>query len=294
MYLDHFGLTEYPFGLTPDPDFLFDDARHQAALQTLLLALDGGEGFVKVTGEVGTGKTLLCRRLLAALPADAVSAYILNPRLEPAALLRTLAAELGLQADPAAEEHALYGLIESELLQLAADGRRVVCCIDEAQALPPASLEALRLLSNLETRKSKLIQIVLFGQPELDTLLQAEALRSLASRLGFGAQLQGMPRADLGRYLQHRLVVAGWKGHAVFTAPAVWLLWQASGGVPRSANLLAHQCLMLAFGSGRHTVGWRDALTVCLERWQLLRKAPGQGPLRQPLWQLLKLIHGGH
>lgn len=275
MYLDHFGLSEAPFGLTPDPDFLFLDAQHEAALQTLLVALEGGEGFVKVTGEVGTGKTLLCRRLLDAQPPEVVSAYLLNPRLKPAALLRALACELGLQPDAKLDEHALYRVLEAELLRLAADGKRVVCCIDEAQALPAASLEALRLLSNLETRKRKLIQVALFGQPELDDMLAAPALRSLASRMGFGARLQGMSRADFQRYLQHRLNVAGWQGDCVFSTSATWLLWHASNGVPRTANLLAHQCLMLAFGRGSHVVGWVDAWAVCRERTQLLHGQPG-------------------
>lgn len=270
MYLQHFGLGEAPFGLTPDPDFLFLDHQHEAALQTLLVALADGEGFVKVTGEVGTGKTLLCRRLLAALPQDVSSAYLLNPRLQPEALLRALCAELDLQAPTAADEHTLYRLIEAELLRLAAQERRVVVCIDEAQALPAASLEALRLLSNLETRKRKLIQIALFGQPELDALLRTPALRSLASRMAFGARLDGMSRSSFGCYLQHRLMVAGWKGPRVFSPAATWWLWRASRGVPRRANLLAHQCLMLAYGRGLRTVGLRDALIVSRERAALL------------------------
>lgn len=270
MYLQHFGLIESPFGLTPDPDFLYLDAQHQAALQTLLLALDNGEGFVKVTGEVGTGKTLLCRRLMAALPSHVVSAYIFNPRLDPHGLLRALACELGLKPDAHDGEHTLYQLIESELLQLAANGQRVVCCIDEAHALPTRSLEALRLLSNLETRKRKLLQIALFGQTELDDMLRTPALRSLASRIAFGAKLQGMPFADFRRYLHHRMTVAGWRGHPVFSMAAASLLWRASGGVPRTANLLAHQCLMLAYGRGEHEVGVGDALAVWRERWRLL------------------------
>lgn len=270
MYLKHFGLIENPFGLTPDPDFLYLDGQHQAALQTLLLALDNGEGFVKVTGEVGTGKTLLCRRLMAALPGNVVTAYIFNPRLDPVGLFRSLATELGLHPDPHDGGHTLYQLIESELLQLAANGQRVVCCIDEAHALPTRSLEALRLLSNLETRKRKLLQIALFGQTELDDMLRTPALRSLASRIAFGAKLQGMPFADFRRYLDHRMAVAGWGGQAVFSLAAASLLWRASGGVPRTANLLAHQCLMLAYGRGEYEVGVGDALAVWRERWRLL------------------------
>lgn len=278
MYLQHFNLIENPFGLTPDPDFLYLDAQHQSALQTLLLALEHGEGFVKVTGEVGTGKTLLCRRLMSSLPSNAVTAYIFNPRLDAVSLLRTLALELGLTPDPHDGGHTLYQLIESELLQLAARGQRVVCCVDEAHALPKRSLEALRLLSNLETRKRKLLQIALFGQPELDDMLRTPGLRSLASRIAFGAKLEGMPFSDFRRYLHHRMVVAGWRGHPVFSVAAASLLWRASGGVPRTANLLAHQCLMLAYGRGEHEVGVGDALAVWRERWKLLGGPVHRGP----------------
>ncbi len=269
MYRPHFGLREAPFSITPDPDFVYIDMQHQVALETLMLALEGGEGFVKVTGEVGTGKTLLCRRLMAALPASVVTAYIFNPRLEANGLLRALAVELGLSPTVHDDEHAIYQLIEGELLQLAAQGHRVVCCIDEAHALPAASLEALRLLSNLETHKRKLIQMVLFGQPELDRMLRTPALRSLASRMAFGVRLGGLSLADFRRYLKHRMTVAGWHGHRVYSDGATWMLWRASRGVPRVANVLAHQCLMLAYGKGVHRVEFKDALAVCLERWRV-------------------------
>lgn len=269
MYRSHFGLTEQPYSLTPDPDFVYVDIQHQTALDTLMLALDSGEGFVKVTGEVGTGKTLLCRRLMAALPASVVTAYIFNPRLEPLGLLRALAVELGLSPTSQDDEHAIYQMIEGELLQLAAQGHRVVCCIDEAHALPTASLEALRLLSNLETHKRKLLQIALFGQPELDRMLRSPALRSLSSRMAFGVRLDGLPLQDFRRYLKHRLTVAGWHGPRVFSDGASWMLWRASGGVPRVANVLAHQCLMLAYGKGMRRVFFKDALSVCLERWRV-------------------------
>lgn len=259
MYLQHFGLAEPPFSITPDIDFAYRAQHHQAALNLLLLALAGHEGFVKVTGEVGTGKTLLCRQLLALLPADVTSAYLLNPRLAPRDLFCALGAELGLKLQRGAGEHALCRSIETELMNLAAEGRRVVLCIDEAQALPMESLEALRLLSNLETGKRKLIQMVLFGQTELDRMLGAARIRSLASRIAFSARLEGMGRDDFARYLQHRMGVAGWRGAPVWSAPACWLLWRASRGIPRLANILAHKSLLLAYGRGRHRVGWREA-----------------------------------
>jgi len=259
MYQPHFGLAESPFSLTPDIDFVYRAAHHQAALNVLLVALAGHEGFVKVTGEVGTGKTLMCRHLLALLPADVVSVYLLNPRLSPCELFHAIGAELGLALPAEAGEHALCRRLEAELLGLATEDRRVVLCIDEAQALPLESLEALRLLSNLETGKRKLIQIVLFGQDELDGMLAGARIRSLASRIAFSARLRGMDLGDLRRYLQHRMAVAGWRGPAVFSGAACGLLWLASRGVPRLANILAHKSLLLAYGRGLHRVGWREA-----------------------------------
>lgn len=259
MYLKHFGLGEFPFAITPDTDFVYRAQSHQAAMNVVLLALDSGEGFVKVTGEVGTGKTLLSRRLLSSLPPDMATAYLLNPRLTPCGLLRAIGEELGLPRRRGIDEHGLYRQLETELLRLAGEGRRVVLCIDEAQALPLESLEALRLLSNLETGKRKLIQTVLFGQPELDDRLAAHPIRSLASRIAFSARLEGLNFHDFSQYLHHRMVVAGWRGPDVFSWGARLLLWHASRGVPRRANILSHKSLMLAFGQGRHRVGLRLA-----------------------------------
>lgn len=268
MYLAHFGLGELPFAITPDTDFVYRAQHHQAAMNVVLLALDSGEGFVKVTGEVGTGKTLMCRRLLQSLPDDVVSAYLLNPRLTPCGLLRTIAEELGLPHRRRVDEHGLYSLLEAELIDLAKKGKRVVLCIDEAQALPLESLEALRLLSNLETGKRKLIQTVLFGQSELDGKLALHPLRSLASRISFSARLDGLNLDDFASYLRHRLRIAGWRGADVFSLGARLLLWRASRGVPRVANILAHKTLLLAFGQGRHRVGLRMA-------WAAVRDEPG-------------------
>jgi MSHA biogenesis protein MshM len=262
--LDHFGLRESAFSLTPDTAFVYGTPAHQDALATLLVALRGGEGFVKVTGEVGTGKTLLCRTLLDALARDpqVVTAYVPQPLLQPREMLRAVAGELQMRCARRAGAHEMHAGIEAGLLALAEAGRTVVLCIDEAQALPRDTLEALRLLSNLETGKRKLLQIVLFGQPELDHLLAEPACRSLASRIGFSAALAPLARSDFARYLQHRMTVAGWRGPAVFGAAATWLLHRASRGVPRRANVLAHKALMLAYGDGVHRVGWRHALAA--------------------------------
>ena len=254
MYLAHFGLNELPFGLTPDTAFAFATRAHQEALNTLLLAASSGEGFIKITGEVGTGKTLLCRRFLASQGSDCVTCYLPNPLLTPATLLLALADELELKPAADTTEYQLLKSINEELLALAAEGRRVVVCVDEAQALPLKTLETLRLLSNLETEKRKLLQVVLLGQPELDTRLALSCMRQLRQRIAFHYRLTGMDREELRQYLHHRMRVAGYDSTEVFTASAIAALQRASGGTPRLVNILAHKALLTVFGSGGTTV----------------------------------------
>ena len=254
MYLDHFGLSELPFGITPDTSFIFGTRSHQEALNTLLVAVNGGEGFIKIAGEVGTGKTLLCRRLLQALPAGVISAYLPNPYLAPRTLMLALAEELQLPVDAAADDYHLLQSLNRALLDHAAAGRAVVLCIDEAQAMPLETLEALRLLSNLETEKRKLLQIVLFGQPELDEKLAQPSVRQLRQRIAFHYRLQGLARDEVANYLAHRLRVAGFRGDDLFSGAAVRGLHRASGSTPRLLNILAHKSLLAVFGEGRRQV----------------------------------------
>jgi len=254
MYKSHFGLTELPFGITPDTSFFFLCPSSQEALNTLLIAVRNGEGFIKITGEVGTGKTLLCRKFMATLDESFVTAYIPNPFLEPRTLILALADELGLVLDKDVDQHQLLKSINHRLLVLAREGKKVVVCLDEAQAIPQESLEALRLLTNLETEKRKLLQIVMFGQPELDRNLRNEAIRQLAQRITFHYHLQPLTRDDLDFYLSHRLSVAGFGGARLFSRGAVRALDIASGGIPRLVNVLAHKSLMLAYGEGKREV----------------------------------------
>ena len=254
MYQSHFGLREPPFGITPDTSFAYACTPHQEALNTLLVASKNGEGFIKITGEVGTGKTLLCRCFLATLDQNHVSAYIPNPYLEPRTLLLALAEELGISFPKDADQHQLLKSLTRALLNFARQGRIVVLCLDEAQAMPLETLEALRLLTNLETEKRKLLQVVLFGQPELDRKLDQESVRQLRQRITFQYKLAALSRDEVDHYLAHRLRVAGYRGNGLFTRPAVRAVHALSGGVPRLINIVAHKAMLLAFGEGLQQV----------------------------------------
>ncbi len=254
MYKTHFGLRELPFGITPDTSFFFACTNYQEALNTLLIAAKNGEGFIKITGEVGVGKTLLCRKFMATLDKGFVTAYIPNPFLEPRTLMLALADELEIPQEKDVDQHLLLKSINHRLLVLAREGKRAVLCLDEAQAMPLETLEALRLLTNLETEKRKLLQIVMFGQPELDRKLHQEAIRQLSQRITFHYHLGPLTKDDMEFYVSHRLSVAGYTGSRLFNRAAVKGLYSASGGVPRLVNILSHKALMLAYGEGKQQI----------------------------------------
>jgi MSHA biogenesis protein MshM len=274
MYLRHFGLREPPFSLTPDTSFFFACTNYQEGLNTLLVAARNGEGFIKITGEVGNGKTLLCRKFISSLSQgkqvttligtqDAnsvaagthfVTAYLPNPYLEPRSLLLALADEFRIELDPNVDQHLLLKELTRALLNFARDGKRVLVCLDEAQAMPLESLEVLRLLTNLETEKRKLLQVVLFGQPELNERLRHNSIRQLRQRISFQYELKGLRRDELERYLRHRVAVAGYSGETLFGTSAVGKMHRVTGGTPRLINILAHKALMLAFAEGRQQV----------------------------------------
>ncbi len=266
MYLEHFGMQEMPFSLTPDTEFFYSYGAWQEAFDVLMVALRSGEGFIKISGEVGTGKTLLCRKLLGSIDEDEfVTAWLPNPCLTPAALRMALADELGIRYPRNQGQHRLLSLINEALIDINASGRRVVVLLDEAQALPDDALEALRLLTNLETEKSKLLQVVLFGQPELDERLARPGLRQLRQRISFSHRLQAIDRDGLPGYLNHRLLVAGYHGKPLFKAEALAVLFAASRGVPRLINILAHKSLMTAFGRGLSTVDRGCVAMACTD-----------------------------
>lgn len=265
MYLEHFGLNEFPFGITPDTEFFFSSQASHLALHKLLMAMANGEGFVKVTGEVGTGKTMLCRKLMASLDAHYRVAYIPNPYLSPKELLMEIASELGVRFSPFAEHQNLHQEIQASLLEMHRHGQRAVICLDEAQAMPIESMEALRLLTNFETEKSKLLQVVIFGQPELNIKLNSPSIRQLKQRITYSLHLPPLQKQELDEYLAHRLKVAGYSDKSLFTPSAFWLLKLKTGRVPRLINILAHKSLQVAFERHSTKVGWWHVWTASQE-----------------------------
>jgi MSHA biogenesis protein MshM len=255
MYMDHFGLQELPFTLTPNTRFFLQLPAHQEALNLVLVALSGGDGFIKVVGEVGTGKTMLCRTLLNTLDEqDYITAYLPNPFLNPEALRQHFALEIGIEEALELGDVALMARINEQLIAHAREGRHTVLIVDEAQAMPEETIEALRLLTNLETESEKLFQVVLLGQPELDTLLAQQSLRQLKQRITFSCRLHPLADDAVELYLQQRATRAGYNGLSLFSKKAVRLLSESSAGIPRLVNILAHKALMSAYGKGDVTV----------------------------------------
>jgi MSHA biogenesis protein MshM len=282
MYLAHFGLNAAPFALTPDTAFTFSSRSQREALDTLVLAVDGGEGFIKITGEVGTGKTLLCRRFLAHAAGAAEryrTAYVPNPCLSRRSLLLAIARELKIRIGNVNSDADILEALNRALLRLAARTSQVVVCLDEAQAMPVETLEALRLLSNLETEKRKLLQVVLFGQPELDRKLARNDLRQLRTRIAFHYELGALSAAESGVYLGHRLRVAGYRGSDLFPPDAARAIHHYSRGVPRLVNIIAHKSLLLAYGQGSARVTKRQVRAAAKDTPQ----AQGAGLLARPL-----------
>lgn len=250
MYTAHFGFTEKPFGLTPNTAFFLNVKGHRDAFNMLRVALANDEGFMKIVGEVGTGKTMLCRKLLNALSGKYISAYIPNPFLNPTALYRAIAKELGIKSKARDGVHEYLQDINARLIDLVGAGKKVVLVIDEAQSMPPKTLEALRLISNLETETSKLVHIVLFGQPELDRLLDHSSLRQLRQRISFSYELPPLSEESTSLYVNHRLAKAGYNGEPLFDNAALDLIYRVSQGVPRLVNILSHKALISAYGKG--------------------------------------------
>lgn len=257
LYLEHFGLSEPPFRITPHTDFFFDGADRGATLDALVYAVVHDEGIVKVSGEVGSGKTMLCRVLMERLPAHVETLYLATPSLAKDEILHAIADELDLQLPDGRTAVALRELQES-LIRLYAAGRRVVVLIDEAHVMPDETLEQVRLLSNLETNRHKLLQIVLFGQPELDATLAKPSLRQLRDRVTNSFRTRPLSEAEVGKYISFRMRAAGYRGPDVFSPRALSHIARASGGLSRRINILADKALLSAFTENAHAVTERQ------------------------------------
>jgi len=253
MYLEHFGLSEAPFKITPHTEFFFAGANRGETLEALIYAITSGEGMVKVTGEVGSGKTMLCRVLMERLPKTVETIYLAVPSLSRDEMLAVIAGDLGLDIQ-GGNTNKLVRALQERLIQIHGEGKQVVALIDEAHAMPLETLEEIRLLSNLETSHDKLMQIVLFGQPELDQHLSLPNMRQLKERITHSFNLLPMPPLAIRAYLDFRLRAAGYKGPDLFGPDALKLISEASEGLTRRINIYADKTLLAAYAAGTHTV----------------------------------------
>lgn len=282
MYAPYFGLNKEPFSIAPDPRFLFMSEQHREALAHLLYGLGGGGGFVLLTGEIGAGKTTVCRCFLEQVPATCAVAYVFNPKLTAIELLQTVCHEFGI--DAAADSSSLKAHVDALnrfLLESHAQGRQAVLVIDEAQALSADVLEQLRLLTNLETTERKLLQIVLIGQPELREMLARPELEQLAQRVIARYHLGPLNLHETQQYIRHRLAVAGPNAALPFDKPALARIHRLSGGVPRRINLLADRALLGAYAQSQPRA---DRRTVDQAAREVFSAADGTAPRR---WQSL-------
>lgn len=254
MYLEHFGLSEAPFRITPHTEFFFAGANRGATLDALIYAIIHDEGIVKVSGEVGSGKTMLCRVLMERLPRHVAIVYLANPSLSRDDIVFAIAEDLGLALPENARTSTMIRALQEELIELHSEHRQVVVLIDEAHAMPIEALEEIRLLSNLETSQHKLLQLVLFGQPELDGILSRPDMRQLRERITQNFALEPLRRDDIAQYLDFRMRTAGYRGPEVFSPAAVKSIASASQGLTRRINILAEKSLLAAFAEGAHLI----------------------------------------
>jgi len=257
LYLEHFGLSEPPFRITPHTDFFFEGAERGATLEALTYAVLHDEGIVKVSGEVGSGKTMLCRMLMERLPREVATIYLATPSLASEEILHAIADDLDLEL-PERRTAALRELQE-HLIRLYGAGRRVVILIDEAHVMPEDTLEQVRLLANLESNRHKLLHIVLFGQPELDETLAKASLRQLRDRVTHAFRMRPLASAEVAKYLSFRMRAAGYRGPEVFSPASVARIARASDGLTRRINILADKALLAAYTENTHAITGRHA-----------------------------------
>src|SRR3990172_9634901 len=290
MYQSYFGLAEEPFSIAPDPRYLYMSQRHQEALAHLLYGVNAGGGFVLLTGEVGAGKTTVCRCLLEQIPESCDVAYIFNPKLTVAELLSTICLEFGISYPPGNTRIKVFvDCINAYLLQANARGRHTVLIIDEAQNLSADVLEEMRLLTNLETSQRKLLQIILLGQPELAAMLERPELRQLAQRVVARYHLGALTRTEIAAYVRHRLDVSG-APRPLFPAALMGQLYRLSGGIPRVINVLCDRALLGAYVQGKERV---DRATLARAAREVFHQPTARRDLTRPLVAALILAIGG-
>lgn len=253
MYTDFFSLTEKPFSITPDPAYLFLSKRHEEALAHLIYGVTDSGGFIQLTGEVGTGKTMIIRSLFDQLPENVDIALIVNPRLSVNEFLHAICDELSLPVEKEESNKYYFDILNGYLLQAYSKGRKVVLLVDEAQNLSVEVMEQIRLLTNLETSKDKLLQIILVGQPELEVLLQRQDLRQLAQRITARYYLKSLNKPETRAYIKHRLGVAGAK-YNIFKPSAEFLIYKESQGIPRLINIISDRALLGAYSQQQPSV----------------------------------------
>ena len=254
MYYNHFGLNEPPFKITPNTGFFFGGGNRGPILEALIYAVTQGEGMVKVTGEVGSGKTMLCNMLQARLPPNVETVYLAHPNVPPEEILHAIAFELQIGVAAGAPRIEAMHALQEYLLRRHSEGHHVVVVVEESQSMPLATLEEMRLLSNLETRNDKLLQIVLFGQPELDENLRQPAIRQLRERIAHSFRLEPLTEAQIHEYLMFRMRTAGYRGPDLFSRAVVKRIARASEGLTRRVNLIADKALLAAFAENTHTL----------------------------------------
>ncbi|MBV1882472.1 MAG: AAA family ATPase [Pseudomonadales bacterium] len=254
MYLDYFGLEKTPFKITPDPDLFFTGGNRGASLEALLFAVNRGEGITKVVGEVGSGKTMLCRMVANSLEQTADVVYLAYPSIGPKNVLHVIAKELAIDIEFHTHKVEVLQLITQYLVDRHTQGRRVVLLVEEAQSMPQETLEEIRLLSNLETGEDKLLQIILFGQPELDHNLKDVSIRQLKERIATSLYLRDFESDDIHEYLNHRMHSAGYRGPEVFSESVAAAMLKPSQGLIRRLNILADKALMVVYAKQRRAV----------------------------------------
>ena len=256
MYLEFYGLKLSPFDITPNPRFLFHSTKHREAFNHLHYGIRERKGFVQLTGEVGAGKTTLCRALLEKLDGNFSTALILNPVMSGDELMKAIATEFGLNAK-GLDRLETMAVINDFLLKQALAGKESVLIVDEAQNLTEELLEQVRLISNLETDDRKLLQIVLMGQPELRDRLNSPRLKQLRQRITVRYHLNALTRTEVGQYIQHRLALAGSRGTPAFTGPAIWRVFNYSRGVPRLVNAVCDKAMLAGFVERSYRINYR-------------------------------------